>query len=399
MTIKTVTGAAPALLAPGQAPRPASTIPFNSPSVVGNELRYVAEAMESGQVAGDGPFTMRCQGLLEESLGVPKSLLTTSCTAALELAALLLEIQPGDEVIVPAFTFVSTANAFALRGAHVRFVDVRPDTLNMDETLLEELITPRTRAIVPVHYAGVGCEMDAICEIAARRGAAVVEDNAHGLFAAYRGRYLGTRGVLGTQSFHQTKNFTCGEGGAIVINDPSLIPRAEILREKGTDRSRFCRGEVDKYTWVDLGSSFLLSDILAAVLFAQLEGRESLQERRQRLWEQYERVLGDWADRFDVQLPVIPGHCQSSYHLFHLVLPTPDMRERLMAHLNACGVRSAFHYHPLHLSPMGCGLGGQPGDCPVTESVCDRLLRLPLFPSLTDEDHARVVQAVLSCPL
>lgn len=400
MTTNAIAGARPAPRdAPGQSSRPAPTIPFNSPPVVGNELRYVAEAIGSGQLAGDGPFTMRCHRVLEESLGVAKALLTTSCTAALELAALLLEIQTGDEVIVPAFTFVSTANAFALRGATVRFVDVRPDTLNMDETLLEELITPRTRALVPVHYGGVGCEMDAICEIAVRHGVAVVEDNAHGLFGRYRGRYLGTFGVLATHSFHQTKNFTCGEGGAIVINDASLIARAEILREKGTDRSRFCRGEVDKYTWVDVGSSFLLSDILAAVLYAQLEGRESLQARRQRLWKWYERMLGDWAERFDVQLPTIPGHCESSHHLFHLVLPRSDMRERLMAHLGACGVRSAFHYLPLHLSPMGRGLGGQPGDCPVTESVCDRLLRLPLFPSLTDEDHSRVVQAVLSSPL
>lgn len=371
-------------------------IPFNVPAVVGTEESYVQQALQSGHWAGDGSFTARCHRLLEQSLGVPKVRLTTSCTAALEMAALLLDLAPGDEVILPSFTFVSTANAFILRGAVPRFIDVRPDTLNMDEAQLASLITPRTKAIVPVHYAGVACEMDAIGAVAARHGVAIVEDNAHGLYGAYRGKPLGTFGCLATQSFHETKNFTCGEGGALLINDERLALRAEIIREKGTNRSQFFRGEVDKYTWVDVGSSYLPSEILAAVLLAQLEAREALQARRRVLWHRYVEALTGWAGANGVQLPVIPAGCQSSYHLFHILLPSLDARERLMTHLKGHGIGAVFHYQPLHLSPMGRKLGGQPGSCPVTESICDRLLRLPLYPGLTDEAQARVVENVLS---
>lgn len=372
----------------------AGRIPFNMPAVVGTELHYVAQALQSGHLAGDGCFTTRCQRLLEASLGVPKVRLTTSCTAALEMAALLLEIAPGDEVILPSFTFVSTANAFILRGATPRFIDVRPDTLNMDEALLESLITPRTKAIVPVHYAGVGCEMEAIGAIATNAGVPIVEDNAHGLYGYYQGRPLGTFGALATQSFHETKNFSCGEGGALLVNDMRLATRAEIIREKGTNRSQFFRGEVDKYTWVDAGSSYLPSEILAAVLFAQLEARQALQARRQQLWTRYAEGLAHWSDRNGAQLPTVPAHCESSYHLFYLLLPSLEVRERFIAHLKSLGVAAVFHYQPLHLSPMGRKLGGEPGSCPVTESICDRLVRLPLYPGLTDQSQERVIDAV-----
>jgi dTDP-4-amino-4,6-dideoxygalactose transaminase len=327
-------------------------------------------------------------------LQIPKALLTTSCTHALEMAAILLDVKPGDEVIVPAFTFVSTINAFVLRGARPVFCDIRPDTLNMDEAQLERLISPRTRAIVPVHYAGVGCEMDAIMALAERHGVAVVEDNAHGLFGSYKGRYLGTFGALATQSFHETKNFHCGEGGALLINDPALIDRAEIIREKGTNRSRFFRGQVDKYSWVDIGSSYLPSDILAAFLYAQLEERDNIQRRRRRIWEYYQQHLQEWAARHDVRLPVIPSHCEQSYHMFYLVLPTLEVRQKLIAFLKEQGILSVFHYLPLHLSDMGVRFGGKPGDCPVTEAVSDRLLRLPFYNELDERDQERVVEAI-----
>jgi dTDP-4-amino-4,6-dideoxygalactose transaminase len=354
----------------------------------------MADAVRSGHASGDGPYTKKCHALLEQLLGVPKVLLTTSCTHALDMAALLLEIGPGDEVIVPSFTFVSTVNAFVLRGARPVFADIRPDTLNLDESRLEALITPRTRAIAVVHYAGVGCEMDTILEIANRYRVAVVEDNAHGLFGRYRGRYLGTFGCLATQSFHETKNLTCGEGGALLINDPQYIDRAEIVREKGTNRSRFFRGQVDKYTWVDIGSSYLPSDILAAFLYAQLEERERIQARRRHIWEFYARELRDWAEDHGVRLPVVPPHCEQPYHLFYLLLPSLEARTRLIAHLKARGILAVFHYLPLHLSPMGQRFGGKPGDCPVTEDVSDRLLRLPFYNDLTDEELAEVVEAI-----
>jgi dTDP-4-amino-4,6-dideoxygalactose transaminase len=370
-------------------------IPFNKPALVGNEIEYIVQAVRGGHASGDGTFTKKCHAFLEDVLGVPKVLLTTSCTHALEMAALLLDIQPGDEVIVPSFTFVSTVNAFVLRGARPVFIDVRLDTLNLDETRLERLITPRTKVIVPVHYAGVGCEMDAILEIAMRHGVAVVEDNAHGLFSKYRGRYLGTFGCLATQSFHETKNLTCGEGGALLINDPQYIERAEIVREKGTNRSRFFRGQVDKYTWVDLGSSYLLSDVLAAFLYAQLEAREQIQARRQRIWKYYYESLRDWAKDHSVRLPVVPAHCEQTYHLFYLLIPSLEKRTALIRHLRSQEIWSVFHYLPLHLSEMGQRFGGKEGDCPVTEDVSDRLVRLPFYNDLREEDQERVCEAIV----
>lgn len=370
------------------------SIPFNRPCLHANELEYMAQAVGAGHASGDGPFTQKCHVLLQHSLGVRKALLTTSCTHALEMAAILLDIQPGDEVIIPDFTFVSTINAFVLRGARPVFADIRPDTLNLDETQLERLISPRTKAIVPVHYAGVGCEMDAILEIANRHGIAVVEDNAHGLFGKYKGRYLGSFGCLATQSFHETKNFTCGEGGALLINDPQHIERAEIIREKGTNRSRFFRGQVDKYTWVDIGSSYLPSDILAAFLYAQLEARDQIQASRQRIWHYYNDHLQAWAAANNVRLPIVPAHCEQPFHMFYLLLPSLEQRQALIEHLKGHGILSVFHYLPLHLSDMGRKFGGQPGDCPVTEDVSDRLLRLPFYNDLTEADQTSVCAAI-----
>jgi dTDP-4-amino-4,6-dideoxygalactose transaminase len=369
-------------------------IDFNRPAIVGKELYYISEAIHNGYSAGDGVFTKKCHAFLEQALGVPKILLTTSCTDALEMAALLLNIQPDDEVIVPSFTFVSTVNAFVLHGAKPVFIDIRPDTLNMDEVQLEILITPRTKAIVPVHYAGVGCEMDVIGEIAAKHNLTIVEDNAHGLFGKYKRQYLGTFGTFASQSFHETKNFTCGEGGALLVNDPQYIERAEIIREKGTNRSRFFRGQVDKYTWVDIGSSFLPSDLLAAFLYAQLEACEEIQAKRRRIWEYYYEHLQEWAQDNGVQLPTIPSYCEQSYHMFYLLLPSLEKRQALIEHLKRRGILSVFHYLPLHLSDMGRRFGGKEGDCPVTEEVSDRLLRLPFYNDLTEADQARVVEAI-----
>lgn len=369
-------------------------IDFNRPTIVGKELYYISQAIHNGYSAGDAAFTKKCHAYLEQALNVPRVLLTTSCTHALEMTALLLEIQPGDEVIVPSFTFVSTPNAFVLRGAKPVFVDVRPDTLNLDETQLERLITERTRAIVPVHYAGVGCEMDAIGAIAAKYNIPIVEDNAHGLFGKYKGRYLGTFGAFATQSFHETKNFICGEGGALIINDPKYIERAEIIREKGTNRSRFFRGQVDKYTWVDIGSSYLPSDILAAFLYAQLEAREEIQTKRQRVWTYYYEHLRPWAETYGVRLPVVPAYCEQSYHMFYLLLPSLEIRQALIDHLKAQGILSVFHYLPLHLSDIGRQFGGKEGDCPVTEDISDRLLRLPFYNDLNETDQARVVEVI-----
>ncbi len=371
-------------------------IPFNKVSLTGKEQAYIASAVEHGHISGDGDFTRRCSQLLERELGAARVLLTTNCTHALEMSALLLDLQPGDEVIFPSFAFVTTVNAFVLRGVKPVFVDIRPDTLNMDERLLAGLIGPRTRALVPLHYGGVACEMDAILALARERRLPVVEDNAHGLFASYKGKKLGTFGCLATQSFHETKNITCGEGGALVINDPALVTRAEILREKGTNRSRFFRGQVDKYTWVDLGSSYLPSEILAAFLWAQLEERESIQQKRGRIWKRYERELAPWAAGNGVHLPTVPPHCEQPYHVFYMLLPSLEARTRLIEHLKARDILAVFHYLPLHLSEMGVRLGGKPGQCPVTEDVSDRLLRLPLFPGLTDADLDAVIEGVLA---
>jgi len=374
----------------------AAEIPFNRPFSTSRQFEYVREAVHNGSLSGDGPFTKRCHKLLEASLGVPKVLLTTSCTHALEMAALLLGVGPGDEVVAPSYTFVSTVNAFVLRGAKPVFCDIRPDTLNMDESLLERHLSPRTRAIVPVHYAGVGCEMDAILDIGRRHGVPVVEDNAHGIFGEYRGRWLGTLGALGAHSFHDTKNFTCGEGGALFVNDSRYAERAEIIREKGTDRSRFFRGQVDKYSWVDVGSSYLPSDLLAAFLLAQLETRDEIQGRRRALWESYRAGLADWAHRQGARLPFVPPHCGQAYHMFYLLLPSGEARRALIEHARRRGVACVFHYLPLHLSLMGRSFGGREGDCPVSESVSERIVRLPFFTGMEAGEVERVLETVTS---
>lgn len=369
-------------------------IPFNRPSMAGHELDYIAAAVRNGRVSGDGEFTRRCHAILEELLPGTRALLTTSCTHALDMSALLLDIAPGDEVIVPSFTFVSTVNAFALRGAVPVFADIRPDTLNIDERQVEALITERTRAILAVHYAGIGCEMDALLAVTQRHGLALVEDNAHGLFGRYRGRPLGTFGVVSTLSFHETKNMSCGEGGALVIGDPALVERAEIIREKGTNRTRFFRREVDKYTWIDLGSSFLPSEMLAAFLCAQLEARESIQAERRRVWTAYQTGLAGWGDAHGVRLPIVPDHCEQPYHLFYLLLPSESARRSLIDHLARAGAMAVSHYVPLHLSPMGLKLQREPAVCPVTEDVSARLLRLPFFPTLSAADQAGIIQSI-----
>ena len=369
-------------------------IPFNRPTNVGNELEYIQQAIQSSHLAGDGNFTKKSHAILEQAMNVPKALLTTSCTHALEMSALLLDLKEGDEVIVPSFTFVSTINAFVLRGVKAVFADVRPDTLNLDESKLEALITPKTRAIVVVHYAGVGCEMDAIMGIANRHHIPVIEDNAHGLFGKYKGKDLGTFGVMATQSFHETKNLTSGEGGALLINDEKYFEDAEILREKGTNRSRFFRGQVDKYTWVNLGSSYLPSEILAAHLLAQLEKREEIQSARKKIWETYYKELADWAEENHVQMPFVPAHCEQTYHMFYMLFPNLEARTRAIAHLKERGIQAVFHYLPLHLSPMGEKYGGKVGDCPVTEQISDQLIRLPFYTNMTEDEQKTVIAAL-----
>ncbi len=371
-------------------------IPFNRPHVSSRAHELLRQALASGHLSGDGPLTRRCHALLENVLGVRKALLTTSCTHALEMCALLLEIGPGDEVIVPSFTFVSTVNAFVLRGATPVFADVRPDTLNMDVACVQRLLTQRTRAVVPVHYAGVACEMEALLHLADEHNVPVIEDNAHGLFGRYRDRWLGTLGCLATLSFHETKNFNCGEGGALLINDVRFAERAEILREKGTNRARFFRGQVDKYSWVDLGSSYLPAEPLAALLLAQLEVHEQVQARRRTLWETYAQHLGHWAGEQGIALAHVPADCEQAYHMFYLLLPDLENRQAFIAHMKTRNIQSVFHYLPLHLSDMGRRFGGRVGDCPVTEAVSDRLVRLPFFHDLTDADQQRVIEATLA---
>jgi len=369
-------------------------VPFNRPAVAGREREYMEQALGAGHLSGDGAFTARCHAMLEAITGAPKVLLTTSCTHALEMSMLLLDLQPGDEVICPAFTFVSSVNAFVLRGARPVFVDIRPDTLNLDERLVEAAITPRTKALLLVHYAGVGCEMPALMDIAARHGLAVVEDNAHGLFGHYRGQALGSFGAMSTLSFHETKNLTCGEGGALVLNDGALAERAEIIREKGTNRSRFYRGQIDKYTWVDVGSSYLPSDLLAAYLCAQLEARELVQARRRAIWDGYDAALAGWAAANGIGRPQGPARCSHPSHIYYLLLPSLEARTRLLADLRRALILATFHYQPLHLSDMGRLFGGRDGQCPVTEDIADRLVRLPVFFDLSAADQARVVEAL-----
>ncbi len=370
------------------------TIPFNRVAVLGRELEYIEQVLESGQIAGDGYFTHLCEALLRDRLNAERVLITSSCTHALELAALLLDIGPGDEVIMPSFTFVSTANAFVLRGAIPRFVDVRPDTLNLDQDLVADAITDRTRCIVPVHYGGVACEMNVLGRLASSNGVAIVEDNAHGLFGAYEGQPLGTFGCLATQSFHATKNFSSGEGGALVINDSELVDRAEVLREKGTNRRQFILGQADKYTWVDCGSSYVASELLAAFLFGQLECAERTQSVRSRIWSRYQHELSEWAASQGIQQPYVPDRCDQAFHLYYLLLPNKDSRDALIEHLRRHKILAVFHYVPLHSSPMGIRLGVDNEACPVTESVSQRLVRLPLYTSLTSEEQDKIIDVL-----
>lgn len=370
------------------------SIPFNKPFIAGRELFYVAQAVTFGKLAGDGEFTQRCARLMEERFRIGKVLLTPSCTAALEMAAMLLEIGPGDEVILPSYTFVSTANAFVRLGAKPVFVDIRPDTLNIDETLIEAAITPQTKAIVPVHYAGVACEMDRILTIADKYNVPVVEDAAQGVHAYYNGKALGSLGAMGTYSFHETKNYICGEGGALTINDPKYIDRAEILREKGTNRRQFFRGQVDKYTWVDVGSSYVPSELCSAFLYAQLEMMDEIAERRRTIYQTYRQRLKPLEAEGLCRLPRIPEDCDTNYHLFFLILPDGATRNALMQHLREQGILSVFHYIPLHSAPVGQTFGFREGDLPVTEELSARLLRLPFYYDLTVDDQDRVIREV-----
>jgi len=370
-------------------------IPFNRTCVLGSELEYVGQAITSRHICGDGPFTKRCEQHLQQRFALGRALLTTSCTSALEIAGLLCDLKAGDEVIMPSFTFVSTANAIALRGAVPVFVDIRPDTLNLDESLVEAAVTPRTRAIWVVHYGGVACAMDEIIAIARRHGLLVVEDAAQGVFARYKGRWLGTIGALGCVSFHETKNFSCGEGGALFVNDPEMVKRAEIIREKGTNRSQFLRGQVDKYTWVDVGSSYVPSDILAAFLLGQLEAMENITDRRRQIHETYAVGLRPLADGGLLQLPSIPEECASNYHMFFILTQDIEVRTSLIQHLREAGIQATFHYVPLHSSPVGERLGIRSGTLPVTESAASRLVRLPLHYDMSRQDASDVVTEIL----
>jgi len=371
-----------------------NSVPFNRPSITELEERYVLEALRSGHLHGDGPWTRRAEALLREMTGCSHVLLTTSCTSALEIAALLADVGPGDEVIVPSFTFVSTVNAFVLRGAQPVFVDVRPDTLNLDESAVRDAMTARTKAIVPVHYAGIGCEMDELRAIADAAGCLLIEDAAQAVDAAYRGAPLGTQGDLAAFSFHATKNHGSGEGGALLINRDGLAERAEMLREKGTNRSQFFRGQVDKYTWVDVGSSYVPSDLLAALLVGQLERRAPILAARTRVAEAYDAGLAPLLAAGHLVRPHVPAHCTTNHHMYALLATDLDTRSALLAFLKDRGVGAAFHYVPLHTSPMGQRFGGRAGQLPVTEDIADRLLRLPMHAELSEGDVAAVVEAV-----
>lgn len=369
-------------------------VPFNRPFIGGNEIEYVKNAINSGRISGDGPFAKQVELLIEQQLEVEKVLLTTSCTHALEMAAILLDLEPGDEVIVPSFTFTSSALAFVMHGATPIFADIRPDTLNLDETKLESLITERTRAIVAVHYAGIACEMTDIMELAERYSLVVIEDNAHGLYGKYNDQYLGSIGHLAVQSFHETKNITCGEGGALIINDRKYIKRAEIVREKGTNRSAFFRGEIEKYTWVDKGSSFVMADILAAMLFAQISECENIQEKRKKSWYFYNNSLLDWSKSNNVSLPYVPVHCAQSYHMYYMLLPSADSRTKFQKYLDSCDINAVIHYLPLNSSIMGKRLGGYNGQCLTTEDICNRIIRLPFFTDITLPEQDYVVSNI-----
>jgi len=367
-------------------------IPFNKPYMTGKELWYIAQAHANGHLAGDGSFTKKCNAWLEALTGTHKALLTHSCTAALEMTALLADIQPGDEVIMPSYTFVSTANAFVLRGGVPVFVDIRPDTLNIDEKLIETAITPRTRAIVPVHYAGVACEMDTILGIAQAHNLLVIEDSAQGIMSTYKDRPLGAIGHIGAYSFHETKNIISGEGGALLVNDARFVERAEILREKGTNRGQFFRGQVDKYTWVDIGSSYLPGEVVAAFLWAQMEDAHSITQRRLRIWQRYQEALAPLEDAGRLRRPIIPGHCQHNAHMYYILLESLEKRTEVITHLKNQGVNAVFHYVPLHSAPMGKKYGRVSGELRHTDNIANRLLRLPLWVGLDDAQDFVVAQ-------
>ena len=371
------------------------SIPFNRPDITADDRQHLADAISEGHSSGNGRYTKLVEQLVESVTHTRRTLLTTSCTHALEMSALLCNLEPGDEVIVPSYTFVSTASAFALYGAVPVFVDSRSDTLNIDPSLVEAAITPRTRALCVVHYGGVACEVDSLTKIAGRHGLVLIEDNAHGLFAKYKSQYLGTLGALATQSFHETKNLTCGEGGALLINDASLVERAETLREKGTNRSKFLRGQVDKYTWVDIGSSWVLSDLLAAILWGQLQRADEINLRRVEIWNRYHSQLAMWAAKHGVITPVIPDGCEHVGHVYHLRFTNVGQRTRFIDHMKSRSIMCVFHYQPLHLSPVGRRFGGFAGQCPVSEHAGECLVRLPLFNTLSESDQDRVIEAVL----
>lgn len=371
-------------------------IPFNKPFMTGKELYYIAEAHFNMVLAGDGPFTKKCHTWLEQETGAQKALLTHSCTAALEMAAILADIQPGDEVIMPSYTFVSTANAFVLRGGVPVFVDIRPDTLNIDETKIEAAITPKTKAIVPVHYAGVGCEMDVIMEIAERHNLLVIEDAAQGVFAKYKGKALGTIGHMGCYSFHETKNVISGEGGALLINDNRFLERAEVIREKGTNRSQFFRGQIDKYTWMDIGSSYLPGEVIAAFLWAQLEEAECITSKRLRIWDKYYTELANIEGQGFLKRPIIPAHCQHNAHMFYVLLESLEARTNLINHLRDQAIYPVFHYVPLHSSPAGKKYGRANQAMTNTDNLSERILRLPIWLGLTEQEQDKTVSAIKS---
>ena len=369
-------------------------IPFNRADIGKHDLELLSDSISAGHISGNGPFTKQAEARITEILGNDKTLLTTSCTHALEMAALLLRLQPGDEVIVPAFTFVSTASAFMLYGAKPVFVDVRQDTLNIDVDQVEAAITSRTKAICVVHYGGIACEMERLVKISRDHNLVLIEDNAHGLFAKYKGKYLGTFGALATQSFHETKNITCGEGGALIINDPSLSERAEILREKGTDRTKFLRGQVDKYTWVDVGSSWVISDLLAAILYGQLLRADEIYLQRIKIWSRYHNELASWASSNSVITPTVPDGCEHTGHVYHLRFQRGIQRDKFIEHLKNLDIYAVFHYQPLHLSTVGRSIGGKDGQFPITESAGDCLIRLPLFNTMSEDEQSHVIESV-----
>ena len=369
-------------------------IPFNKPYMTGREITYILQSYKQGQLAGDGQFTKKCNHWLEENIGCKKALLTHSCTAALEMAAILINIEPGDEIIMPSYTFVSTANAFVLRGGVPVFVDIREDTLNIDETLIEGAITQRTKAIVPVHYAGVACEMDEIMDIARRHSLFVIEDSAQGIMSTYKGRPLGSIGHLGCFSFHETKNIISGEGGALLINDEKFVDRAEIIREKGTNRGQFFRGEVNKYEWKDIGSSFLPGEITAAFLFAQFEQSKSITDKRLLIWNRYNKAFKGLENIGRVQLPVIPKSCKHNAHIYYLLLNSYDDRNKFIKNMQEKGIHCIFHYIPLHLSNAGIKYGIISTKLDITERHAEHLVRLPLWMGLTKEKQERVITAV-----